>query len=148
MSSLDSAVTNFGAEFEPPDQGLCVGNGFVLEPVNSAYTFYRTNGSVVAGPFNVNVLFGDGLTQFTSDPRCYYDPAANRWIATILFIADDNLSARTDSAVSRWMRISGGPSTVSRTLAEAAPDPATRDAILVTNPARLYGFPGAEMAGS
>jgi 2-pyrone-4,6-dicarboxylate lactonase len=33
-------------------------------------------------------------------------------------------------------------------LAESAPDPATRDAILVTNPARLYGFPGAEMAGS
>jgi 2-pyrone-4,6-dicarboxylate lactonase len=33
-------------------------------------------------------------------------------------------------------------------LAESAPDPATRDAILVTNPARLYGFPGAEMARS
>ena len=33
-------------------------------------------------------------------------------------------------------------------LAESAPDLAARDAILVTNPARLYGFPGAEMAGS
>ena len=29
-------------------------------------------------------------------------------------------------------------------LAESAPDPATRDAILVANPARLYGFPGAK----
>ena len=29
VGSLDSAVTNFGAEFEPPDQGLCAGNGFV-----------------------------------------------------------------------------------------------------------------------
>src|SRR5258708_27012951 len=28
VSSLDSAITNFGAGFEPPDQGLCVGNGF------------------------------------------------------------------------------------------------------------------------
>lgn len=48
VSSLDSEVTNFGARFEPPDQGLCVGNGFVVEPVNSAYTIYRTDGSVVA----------------------------------------------------------------------------------------------------
>src|SRR5579885_2652395 len=52
VSSLDSEVTNFNAEFEPPDQGLCVGNGFVLEPVNSAFTIYRTNGSVVLGPLN------------------------------------------------------------------------------------------------
>jgi hypothetical protein len=68
VSSRDSGVTNFGAEFEPPDQGLCVGDGFVVEPVNSAFTIYRRNGSVVAGPFNVNVLFGEGLTEFTSDP--------------------------------------------------------------------------------
>ncbi|MDQ6722414.1 MAG: hypothetical protein M3003_16700, partial [Candidatus Dormibacteraeota bacterium] len=31
VSSLDSGLTNFGAEFEPPDQGLCAGNGFVVE---------------------------------------------------------------------------------------------------------------------
>ena len=67
VSSLDSAVTNFGAEFEPPDQGLCVGNGFVLEPVNSAFTIYHTDGSVVAGPFNVNDLFAEDPLAFTSD---------------------------------------------------------------------------------
>jgi hypothetical protein len=73
VSSRDSAVTNFGAEFEPPDQGLCAGNGYVVEMVNSAYTVYRPNGSVVTGPFNVNGPFDEGLTEFTSDPtssRC------------------------------------------------------------------------------
>ncbi len=30
VSSHDSGITNFGAEFEPPDQGLCVGNNFVV----------------------------------------------------------------------------------------------------------------------
>ncbi len=60
VGSLDSAVTNFGAEFEPPDQGLCVGNGFVVEPVNSAYRIYGTNGRTIAGPFNVNDLFNEG----------------------------------------------------------------------------------------
>jgi len=44
VSSLDSEVTNFGAEFEPPDQGLCVGNGFVIDAVNSAFTIYTTHG--------------------------------------------------------------------------------------------------------
>jgi hypothetical protein len=99
VSSLDSAVTNFGAEFEPPDQGLCVGNGFVVEPVNSAFTIYRRNGSVVTGPLNVNVLFNEGLTEFTSDPRCYFDKATHTWFAIILFISADNKEARTDIAV-------------------------------------------------
>lgn len=107
VSSLDSAVTNFGAEFEPPDQGLCVGNGFVVEPVNSAFTIYRSDGSVVAGPFNVNVLFNEGLTEFTSDPRCYFDPSTHTWFAIILFIRADNLEARTDIAVNT----SGDPTT-------------------------------------
>ncbi len=107
VSSLDSAVTNFGAEYEPPDQGLCVGNGFVVEPVNSAFTIYSTKGSVIAGPFNVNVLFNEGLTQFTSDPRCIYDKSTNTWFAVILFISADNTVGRTDLAVNT----SGDPTT-------------------------------------
>jgi len=104
VSSLDSEVTNFGAKFEPPDQGLCVGNGYVVEPVNSAFSVYRTNGKLVAGPFNVNVLFNEGLTEFTSDPRCTFDKATHTWFAVILFIAttpDGNFgnSAHTDIAV-------------------------------------------------
>lgn len=104
VSSLDSEVTNFGAEFEPPDQGLCVGNGFVVEAVNSAFTIYRTDGSVVLGSFNVNVLFDEGLTQFTSDPRCYFDASTHTWVAIILFIGTDSSGnfineGRTDIAV-------------------------------------------------
>ncbi|HEV2012543.1 MAG TPA: hypothetical protein VGR77_01455 [Candidatus Dormibacteraeota bacterium] len=107
MSSLDSEKTNFGLRFEPPDQGLCEGNGFVLEPVNSAYTIYRTNGKPIAGPFNVNDLFHrDGLA-FTSDPRCYYDPTTNTWFAIILFLADDGLTSTIDISVNT----SGDPTT-------------------------------------
>lgn len=99
VSSRDSAKVNFGAEFEPPDQGLCVGNGYVVEPVNSAYTIYRTDGSKVAGPFNVNKLYGEGSKQFTSDPRCFYDKATNTWFAIILFISANSKHGRTDLAV-------------------------------------------------
>src|SRR5579859_6596446 len=107
VSSRDGAVTNFVAEFEPPDQGLCVGNGFVVEPVNSAYTIYRDNGTVVAGPFNVNKLFDEGFKQFTSDPRCYYDKTTHTWFAIILFINSTSTGARTDIAVNN----SGDPTT-------------------------------------
>ncbi len=106
-SSLDSEKTNFGAEFEPPDQGLCVGNGFVVEPVNSAYNIYRTNGTKIAGPFNVNRLFNDGFKQFTSDPRCFYDKTTNTWFAVILFIGSNNKFSRLDLSVNP----SGDPTT-------------------------------------
>ncbi len=88
VSSRDSQVTNFEAKFEPPDQGLCQGNGFVLEPVNSAYRIYRTNGRSVRGPFNINDLFNVGSKEFTSDPRCWFDRSSDTWFATILFLND------------------------------------------------------------
>jgi len=99
VSSRDSALTNFGAEFEPPDQGLCVGNGFVLEMVNSAYTVYGTTGKPITGPFNVNGPFNEGLTEFTSDPRCYFDSATHTWFATILEINPEETASTLDVAV-------------------------------------------------
>jgi hypothetical protein len=107
VSSRDSALTNFGAEFEPPDQGLCVGNGFVLEMVNSAYTVFDTSGKALAGPFNVNGPFNEGLTEFTSDPRCYYDAAHNTWFATILALNREETGSTLDIAVNS----SGDPRT-------------------------------------
>ena len=108
VSSRDSAITNFGQEFEPPDQGLCVGNGFTVEMVNSAYTVYTPAGKTVTGPFNVNGPFGEGLTEFTSDPRCYYDAATHTWFATILSINRESTASAIDVAVNT----SGDPTTV------------------------------------
>ena len=86
-SSRDSQFTNYNLEFEPPDQGLCEANGFVLEPVNSAYRIFRTNGRTLRGPFNVNDLFNVGGQEFTSDPRCWYDPATTTWFSIVVFIS-------------------------------------------------------------
>jgi hypothetical protein len=110
VSSLDSQLTNFQLKFEPPDQGLCEGNGFVLEAVNSAYTIYRKNGKAIAGPFNVNDLFHRGGLEFTSDPRCYYDPTTNTWFAIILFIATNpDGSFGNSSAIDISVNTSGDP---------------------------------------
>ncbi|MEO7059343.1 MAG: hypothetical protein ABI083_06480 [Lapillicoccus sp.] len=99
VSSRDSRVTNFNAQFEPPDQGLCVGNGFLLEAVNSAYSIYRTDGTRVRGPFNVNDLFNEGSLEFTSDPRCYFERETHTWYAVILFIDFATGETRADLAV-------------------------------------------------
>jgi hypothetical protein len=111
-SSNDSRLTNFNQEFEPPDQGLCVGNGYVLEPVNSAFRIFSTSGKSLVGPSNVNDLFDQGSTQFTSDPRCYYDPTTNTWFATILFLSGgenpDGKSSQLDIAVNA----SGNPENI------------------------------------
>jgi hypothetical protein len=87
-SSRDSEFTNYGLEFEPPDQGVCEANGFVLEPVNSAYRIFLTNGKSIRGPFNINDLYNVGGKEFTSDPRCWYDPATTTWFSTIVFLND------------------------------------------------------------
>jgi hypothetical protein len=93
VSSRDSQFTNYEQTFEPPDQGLCEGNGFVLEAVNSAYRIYRKTGQSLRGPFNINDLFNVGGKEFTSDPRCWFDPATKTWFATILFINDSSTAS-------------------------------------------------------
>jgi hypothetical protein len=81
---------------EPPDQGLCVGNGFVVEPVNTAMQIYDTSGNaMLSGAVALNQFFGlkpehDRVTgifgDFISDPKCLYDQATNRFFLTVLRI--------------------------------------------------------------
>jgi len=111
VSSLDSEITNFGAKFEPPDQGLCEGNGFVVEMVNSAWRVYDLNGKTLHGPQNVNEPFHEDFLAFTSDPRCHFDAATNTWFATILFLGFDANGNGTDSHLDIAYNTSGDPTT-------------------------------------
>ena len=95
---------------EPPDQGLCVGNGYVVEAVNDVFNVYDTSGqsvlpdntatNIVSGhPRNVdhavdlNSFFGyapainrsTGVrAQFVTDPSCIYDAATQRFFLVVL----------------------------------------------------------------
>jgi hypothetical protein len=88
----------------PPDQGLCEGGGEVIEPVNTTFSTYSTSGHLTGGPTSLT-LFYTGEHEidrtvdpptfgpFLSDPKCYYDPAAKRFVMTILqlpFTPDGN----------------------------------------------------------
>ncbi len=95
---------------EPPDQALCVGNGYVLEAVNDVLNVYDTSGNsllpdntatnIVGGfPRNVNhavdlnsfygyapaVNRSTGVrAQFVTDPSCLYDAATQRFFVVVL----------------------------------------------------------------
>lgn len=85
-----------GTQFSsvPPDQALCVGNGYVFEGVNTALRVFNTSGAplTAAVPLNqfyhlapavirgAHPVFGD----FTSDPKCYYDAPTDHWFVTML----------------------------------------------------------------
>ena len=69
-----------------PRPGLCVGNGSCWSRSTPRLGLTRTDGTSLAGPTNVNAIFGDGFRQFTTDPRCHYDPATGTWFAVIAFL--------------------------------------------------------------
>src|SRR5262245_17993822 len=79
----------------PPDQGLCVGSGEVVEPVNTTFSTYSTSGHLTGGPTSLTLFFTGQheidrtanpptFGPFLTDPRCYFDPAAKRFVMTIL----------------------------------------------------------------
>jgi hypothetical protein len=96
---------------EPPDQGLCAGNGDVLEVVNDVLNVYsqstqqsllpdNTAANVVAGfprdvnhTIDLNSFYGyapainrtTGVRgPFVTDPSCVYDSATDRWYVVAL----------------------------------------------------------------
>jgi len=95
LSNLDQANVNMGFSVEPPDQALCVGNGYVFEGVNSAFAVYSETGRLLAGPAQANAFFGVDFSLNVSDPKCIYDAASNRWFVTMTeydnFFSDNHI---------------------------------------------------------
>lgn len=91
VNHRDSRLAFNGNQFsgEPADQGLCVGNGYLLETVNSALRIYDAETGVPLSPvLALNEFYGfspaiDRSTftfgPFTFDISCHYDPDSNRW---------------------------------------------------------------------
>ncbi|MDQ1364214.1 MAG: hypothetical protein QOE57_256 [Acidimicrobiaceae bacterium] len=103
ISHLDQRLASNGNQqsLEPPDQGLCVGSGQVVEAVNVALAVYSANGFVVEVPVTaLSDFFGlaPGVNRqhnpptfgpFLSDPRCYFDAQTKRFYLTVLEIDRD-----------------------------------------------------------
>jgi hypothetical protein len=96
-----------GFSLEPPDQGMCAGNGHVFELINDVVRVYTANGAPEGPPVYLNDFFQEPGYQFTTDPSCVYDAGSNRFFATQLTLDVDpntgNLTGRDwlDVAVSK-----------------------------------------------
>ncbi len=101
-SHFDTRYSDGGNQFsgEPPDQGLCVGDGYALETVNQVVQIYNergrpllpgTSGAPVPGGrvgLSLNQFYGFASAfvrpggpfgPFAFDPSCQFDAGANRW---------------------------------------------------------------------
>ncbi|HET7029971.1 MAG TPA: hypothetical protein VFI34_05635 [Candidatus Limnocylindrales bacterium] len=86
--------TNTNFSTEPPDMGLCVGNGFVVQGVNASLRVYSTSGAPLTDPIALNQLFGatpavnrnPGVAEpygdFIGDVKCYYDAETQRFFVS------------------------------------------------------------------
>ena len=85
---LDVSAPAFGFSIEPPDQGLCVGNGEIVELTNLELVVYDTSGNRTQGPFTLSSVFGVPPSDFTSDPKCYYDAPTKKFYMTLTDLQD------------------------------------------------------------
>jgi len=119
---------------EPPDQGLCVGNGFVFEAVNDAINVYNesgqsvlppdtnvapvphVNGSVTLSKFfgyppAINRGAGNVRGPIVTDPSCYFDQPTQRWFLVVLTL-DAFANGQTKGPNHFDIAVSNGPSPV------------------------------------
>jgi hypothetical protein len=102
-----------GFSLEPPDQGLCAGNGYVLEMINDVTRVYTSGGKALKTAY-LNDFFAEAGYQFTTDPSCVYDAGSGRFYATQLTLGVDkksgNLTGKSwlDLAVSKTGNPTGG----------------------------------------
>ncbi len=95
LNFRNQRTANGGNQFsvEPPDQALCVGNGFVLESVNDVLRVFDRSGNPVTGVVDLNTFYNyppaivraTGVRgPFVTDPSCLYDPETKRFYHTVL----------------------------------------------------------------
>lgn len=119
---------------EPPDQGLCVGNGFVFEAVNDAINVYNESGQSVLPPDTnvapvphvngtvtlnkffgyppaVNRAAGNVRGPIVTDPSCYFDQPTQRWFLVVLTL-DAFANGQTKGPNHFDIAVSNGPSPV------------------------------------
>ncbi len=101
LTHRDQRVADGGNQFslEPPDQGLAVSGGYVLEAVNNAIAVYDAVTKLpLTSILSMHQFFGlphefnrttGAFGPLLSDPKCYFDGPTQRWFVTELEIDQD-----------------------------------------------------------
>jgi hypothetical protein len=110
---------------EPPDQGLCAGNGQVIETVNDIVATYDAATGAKTSPISSDPTRAfESLNQFyigdhqidrtppirfgtfLSDPRCLYDASTGRFFMTILSFGRDPVTGAFQAPGKLWIATS------------------------------------------
>lgn len=83
-----SSAAAIGGDLEPPDQGLAVNNGEVVEIVNNALQIFKSTGAAITNPINNATFFGLDATFNLSDPHVVFDPPTQRWFIEELIFSN------------------------------------------------------------
>ncbi len=122
LNHRDSLLAAGNISGEPPDQGLCAGNGYVLESVNSALRVFDTHGKPLTDPIALSQFYGyppefdlglfGGATSF--DISCYYDPDMRRWFHVAVTVDLDPETGDVTGANRLDLAVSRGPNPLGR----------------------------------
>lgn len=76
----------------PPDCNGAAGPNHYMQTINTTYAIYSKTGTLLAGPTNMNLLFGSvaGANCNDGDPLVLYDEQANRWLAVEFSLCGSN----------------------------------------------------------
>ena len=122
ISHRDQRLSNNGNQFslEPPDQGLAVGGGFVVEAVNDAVRVFNTSGTPLTGTVGLSsflglppeidrskkpVVFGPEPT----DPKVYFDAPTQRFFLTALVLSQKSDTGALIVPVNVYIAVSQTP---------------------------------------
>ncbi|HKT00295.1 MAG TPA: hypothetical protein VJT31_12250 [Rugosimonospora sp.] len=108
LNERDQRTANGGNQFsvEPPDQGMCVGGGHVVEVVNTVFRVFNADGTGQTGVVDLNTFYGypaqidrTGGTgaqgPFVTDPSCLYDPTTKTFFLAALTLEQTPAGAFT-----------------------------------------------------
>src|SRR3989454_7351946 len=123
LTHRDQRLADSGNQFslEPPDQGLCVGGGRVIDTINTVFAVYdATTGaklSPASGGTSLTLFFtGQHQVQrpplprrfgpFLSDPKCYFDPALGRFFMTVVELDQNPVTGAFDGRAATLLAVS------------------------------------------
>ncbi len=85
--SSKAPIVSFGGQgspYYPPDCNGTVGHSHFMQLINCVYAIYDKSGTLLAGPTNLNLIFGSvpGANRNDGDPVILYDDQADRYVVT------------------------------------------------------------------
>lgn len=99
--------------YYPPDCNGAIGPNHFMQTINTVYAIYSRTGTLLAGPTNMNLLFGNvtGANCNDGDPLVLYDEQAGRWVAVEFSICGSNnymlfAVSQTNDPTGAWHRYS------------------------------------------